>query len=86
MPMSVRSMEGCYWKQWRWPRTKIRHLVALGMNLKAAIKVAVSSKGPYRMSRTRVTQVAMSNAWLTAQGLVSIREQWIRFHYPVSTA
>jgi len=28
----------------------------------------------------------MSNDWLTAQGLVSIKEQWVRFHYPASTA
>jgi len=76
----------CYWKQWRWARTKIRHLVALGVSLKQAIIAGVSSNGPYRMSRTKVTQMAMSNAWLKEQGLVSIKEQWSRFHYPTSTA
>jgi hypothetical protein len=24
----------CYWKQWRWPCTKIRHFLALGVSLK----------------------------------------------------
>jgi len=33
-----------------------------------------------------ITQMAMTNKWLTAQGLVSIKDQWVRFHYPVSTA
>ena len=40
----------------------------------------------YAMSRTPITQMAMSNEWLAAQGLVSIKEQWVRFHYPASTA
>ena len=81
-----RRLRTCYWKQWRWARTKIRHLVALGVSLKQAIIAGVSSKGPYCMSRTKVTQMAMSNAWLKEQGLVSIKEQWSRFHYPTSTA
>ncbi len=25
-----RRMRMCYWKQWRWVRTKVRHLLALG--------------------------------------------------------
>ena len=62
-----RRLRTCYWKQWRWPRTKIGHLVALGIALKPAIMAGVSSKGPYRMSRTKVTQMAMSNAWLTSK-------------------
>lgn len=81
-----RRLRTCYWKQWRWPRTKIGHLVALGINLKQAIMAGVSSKGPYCMSRTKVTQMAMTNAWLKQQGLVSIKDQWTRFHYPASTA
>jgi RNA-directed DNA polymerase len=68
------------------PCTKIRHLIALGVELKDAIKAGMSSKGPYRMSRTKVTQMAMSNTWLTQQGLVSIKDHWTRFHYPASTA
>jgi RNA-directed DNA polymerase len=79
-------MRCCYWKQWRWPRTKINHLVSLGASLKEAIKTGVSSKGPYAMSRTPITQMAMNNEWLKAQGLVSIKDQWVRFYYPVSTA
>jgi RNA-directed DNA polymerase len=81
-----RRMRCCYWKQWRWPRTKIRHLMNLGIDRDNAIKTGVSSKGPYVMSRTPVTQRAMSNEWLAAQGLVSIKDRWVRFHYPASTA
>jgi RNA-directed DNA polymerase len=81
-----RRLRTCYWKQWRRARTKIRHLVALGIKLTDAIKAGMSSKGPCCMSRTKVTQMAMSNAWLKQQGLISIKEQWSRFHYPTSTA
>jgi RNA-directed DNA polymerase len=39
-----RRVRMCYWKQWRWPRTKIGHLLALGVSLKTAIQHGVSSK------------------------------------------
>ncbi|MFG6439294.1 group II intron maturase-specific domain-containing protein [Roseateles sp. LKC17W] len=68
----------CYWKQWRWARTKIRHLLALGVSLKSAIQPGVRSHGYWHMARTPVTQQAMSNAWLKAQGLVSITELWCK--------
>ncbi len=81
-----RRMRCCYWKMWRWPRTKIKQLMALGVSEKEAIKSGMSSKGPHAMSRTPITQMAMTNEWLAKQGLISIRQQWINFHYPDSTA
>ena len=41
------------------------------MSLKTAIQHGVSSK---RMARTPALQQALSNAWLKAQGLVSMKE------------
>jgi RNA-directed DNA polymerase len=73
-----RRIRMCYWKQWRWPRTKIRHMLALGVSLKSAIQHGVSSLSYWRMARTPVTQQAMSNAWLAEQGLVSIKALWIK--------
>ena len=73
-----RRMRMCYWKQWRWPRTKIRNLLALGVPLKAAIQHGVSSLSYWRMARTPVTQQAMSNDWLRAQGLLSIKDLWCK--------
>lgn len=81
-----RRLRCVYWKMWRWPRTKIKHLISLGVSERQAIRTGCSSKGPYAMSRTPITQMAMSNKWLAAQGLVSIKDHWVRFHYPVSTA
>jgi len=56
----------CYWKQWRWVRTKIKHLLDLGVSLKTAIQHGVSSKSFWHMARTPALQQALSNAWLQA--------------------
>ncbi len=47
-----RRVRMCYWKQWRYPRTKVRKLVKLGVSLDMAIKHAISRKKYWRMSRT----------------------------------
>ena len=47
-----RRVRMCYWKQWRYPRTKVKKLVALGVRLDMAIKHAISRKKYWRMSRT----------------------------------
>lgn len=73
-----RRLRMCYWKQWRWARTKIRHMLNLGVALKTAIQHGVSSLSYWRMARTPATQQAMSNAWLKAQGLLSIKDLWLK--------
>ena len=73
-----RRIRMCYWKQWRWVRTKIKHLLALGVSLKTAIQHGVSSKSYWHMARTPALQQALSNAWLKAQGLVSVKELWCK--------
>ena len=71
-----RRIRMCYWKQWRWARTKIRNLLALGVNPKSAILHGMSSKSYWHMSRTPVVHQALSNAWLGAQGLLSMEDLW----------
>ena len=73
-----RRVRMCYWKQWRWPRTKIRNLRALGVGLKTAIQHGVSSHSYWHMARTPALQQGLSNAWLKSQGLVSIKDLWIK--------
>ncbi len=73
-----RRIRMCYWQQWRWVRTKIQNLVALGVSLKTAIQHAVSSKSYWHMARTPALQQALSNAWLTAQGLVNVKALWCK--------
>ncbi len=75
-----RRVRMCYWKQWRFCRTKVRHLLALGTGKRAAILTAISSKSYWHLSRTLATQTGMTNDWLKAQGLVSIRSLWMKAH------
>lgn len=77
-----RRVRMCYLKQWRQPRTRIRHLIKQGVSTKEAINTGLSSKGYYRLAKTKAMQNAISNDWLKSQGLVSVKEQWVKFHYP----
>jgi len=76
-----RRLRMCFIKQWRKPRTRIRNLIKLGVPVKLAIDIGLSRKGYHRLSRTMATQLGMTNQWLKAQGLLSIKELWIAFHY-----
>ena len=71
-----RRIRMCYWKQWRYPRTKVRKLVKLGVSLDMAIKHATSRKKYWRMSRTPALRYAMPNKWLEQQGLLSLKQLW----------
>jgi len=79
-----RRMRMCYWKQWRYCRTKVSNLLRLGTRLKAAIDVGMSRKGPWRLSRTLATQTGMTNKWLEKQGLLSVKDLWVSIHYPAT--
>jgi len=76
-----RRLRMCFIKQWRKPRTRIRNLIKLGVPVKAAIGIGLSRKGYYRLSRTKATQMGMTNQWLKSKGLASIKELWVAFHY-----
>jgi len=74
----------CYWKQWPRMRTRIKHLLKLGVSLNAAINVGKSRKGPWKLARTLATQCGMSNEWLKEQGVPSIKKLWVKIHYPAT--
>ena len=52
-----------YWKQWRLRRTKIGHLLALGVGRRTAILTGISGKSYWRLSRSQATQMGMTNDW-----------------------
>jgi RNA-directed DNA polymerase len=79
-----RRLRMCYWKQWRYARTKVRNLRKLGTSLYTAISVAMSRKGPWHLARTLATQTGMTNQWLKDRGLVSVKELWVNIHYPTT--
>ena len=71
-----RRIRMCFWKQWRYPRTKIRKLMELGVTRKLAILHGISRKSYWRMSRTPAMRYAMPNHWLKEQGLISLKQIW----------
>jgi RNA-directed DNA polymerase len=79
-----RRVRQCYWKQWRWCRTKIRKLRRLGVDLGTAIRAGLNRDGPWAMSRRLAAHSGMTNQWLIDQGLVSVKEQWVKIHYPAT--
>ncbi|SNB46262.1 group II intron reverse transcriptase/maturase [Geobacter sp. DSM 9736] len=79
-----RRVRLCYWKQWRWCRTKIRNLLKLGVQLGTSIRAGLNRGGPWAMSRRLAAQHGMTNQWLKDQGLVSVKELWVKAHYPVT--
>jgi hypothetical protein len=70
--------------QWRRCRKRVGELLKLGVSQRQAVMTALSRKSFWHLSRTMATQWGMNNEWLESQGLVSMREIWIAFHYPAA--
>ena len=47
---------------------------------KSQILTGVSGKSFWHLSRSMATQTGMTNDWLKQQGLVSIRDLWVKAH------
>jgi hypothetical protein len=61
-------------RQWRKPRTKVRNMMKLDIRVQSAVACGITSKGPWRSSKTLGIQQALSNAYLKAQGLYALRD------------
>ena len=76
-----RRVRLCYWKQWKRPRTRRRHLLALGAKRDEVKLASRSRKGYWRMSSNRILQQALTNQRLWDRGVPNMRQQWIDLHY-----
>jgi RNA-directed DNA polymerase len=79
-----RRVRLCYWKQWKRPRTRRRHLLALGISRDEVILATRSRKGYWRMAGNSIVQRALNKQWLWDQGVPNMRQQWIDLHYGAS--
>jgi RNA-directed DNA polymerase len=70
-----------YWKQWKQPRTRRRHLLTLGIPREEVHMATRSRKGYWRMSANSIVQRALTNRWLHEQGVPDMRTLWIVLHY-----
>lgn len=76
-----RRVRMAYWRQWRRPRTKVQNLLKRGVSITSAVACGITSKGPWRSSKTPGIQQALSNAYLKSEGLFALRDWWIKPHY-----
>ncbi|WP_227498557.1 hypothetical protein [Synechococcus sp. PCC 7336] len=60
-----------------WKITR-QYLLELGTSKRQAILTGLSRKGYWRLSRTLATHSGMTNEWLKEQGLLSIRDLWMK--------
>ena len=79
-----RRVRMCYWKHWRYARTKVSNLLKLGTSKAHAILTAIRRRGPWHLSRILAAQTGMTNQWLKEQGLLSVKELWVNIHYPAT--
>ncbi len=77
-----RRVRLCYWKQWKRPRTRRRHLLALGIPRDEVKLASRSRKGYWRMAGNSIVQRALTNQWCWDQGVPHMRQQWVDLHYP----
>lgn len=71
-----RRLRMCYWKRWRYARTRRRELIRLGVPRRQAIRHVRSRKGPWHMAKSIATGVGLTNVWLQSQGLLSLKTLW----------
>ncbi len=77
-----RRLRMCYWKMWKRPKKRYQQLRKLGVTTQQIKMVVSSRKGYWKLSRTLATNMGMGNAWLEEQGLISLKKQWSKIHYP----
>ncbi len=57
---------------------KVRSLMRLGVRVQSAVACGITSKGPWRSSKTPGINQALSNAYLKRQGLYELRDGWVK--------
>ena len=62
----------------------IRSSLLDGTHPTVAIPLCLTRKGPWRSARTMATQTGMTNQWLKDQGLIVVKELWVKIHYPAT--
>ncbi|EWH08103.1 RNA-directed DNA polymerase [Catenovulum agarivorans DS-2] len=53
-----------------------------GVHVQAAVACGITSKGPWRSSKTPGIQQALNLNYLKSEGLYSLRDGWIKVPYP----
>jgi RNA-directed DNA polymerase len=54
----------------------------MGVSKREAIRLGLSRKSYWRLSKTLGTNMGLSNAHFEEIGLISLRTLWCKIHYP----
>ena len=69
----------CYiWKNWKKAKTKIKHLMKLGLSEDGAKRLAFSRKGYWRISKTKELSIALTNERLAKAGYPTFQQYYIK--------
>lgn len=60
------------WRQWKRPRTRLKKLLQLGLDVERAKQSAYNGRGPWWNSGASHMNASVPAAWLAAQGLLSL--------------
>lgn len=67
----------CYiWKNWKKVKTKIKHLIKLGLSEDGAKRLAFSRKGYWRISKTKELSIALTNERLAIAGYPTFQQYY----------
>ena len=77
-----RRVRMCYLKQWRWKRTRMNELIKRGVKRRTAKRFVFIDKGWWYLAKLLASHHGMTNKWLREQGLVSIKDLWVKIQYP----
>jgi RNA-directed DNA polymerase len=67
-----RRLRAALWRQWKTPRRRRAMLFQLGVRGALAEKTAVSSRGPWHLTRSQALSIALSNAYFRSRGFPSL--------------
>jgi len=71
-----RRLRMCLWKQWKFPRTKVRKLISLGIDKQKAYEWGNTRKGYWRISHSYILTKSLGNAYWQKQGLTSLNQRY----------
>lgn len=71
-----RRLRMCLWKDWKKPKTKIRHLIKHGTPKRKAFEWGNSRKGYWRISNSPILHKTLGTSYWRNQGLKSLQERY----------
>lgn len=76
-----RRLRMCLWKNWKYPRTKVRNLIRLKVPYGKAYEWGNTRKGYWRISNSPILHRTLDNSYWKSQGLKSLQVRYETLRY-----